>query len=174
MPSAQSAGSCKSVARCVLCGLLCLSHAYGSLADRPANYVPPTYWDRLGRSLFTIAPMALCAAIIPYVLMWFIDRTRASGQKWRFLGIVLALTFVAIIVAAADGWNDEMWNPSHRGAIVLSVTLPIAIVRLTDRIGVRWRVVLALLALLPCYLLLRTYGLQWQWWAFEHGLPAAW
>jgi hypothetical protein len=118
--------------------------------------------------------MALCAGVIPFVLMWLIDRTRASDQKWRFFGIVLALTFVAVVVAAADGWNDEMWNPSHRGAIVLAVTLPIAIVQLTDRIRIRWRVVLALNAVVPWYMALWVGGWAWQEWAFEHGLPATW
>jgi hypothetical protein len=87
--------------------LIALSVAGECLADRSSDYVPLPYWTRVGRSLFTIAPMVLCAAVISYVSMWLIDRTRASSKKWRFFGIVLALTFAAVVFATDDAWNDE-------------------------------------------------------------------
>jgi hypothetical protein len=167
-------GLCKGGSRIVAFVLLCLGVGSDSVAKKVADYVPPPYWRRFARSLFTIAPMALCAAIIPYLLMWLTDRSRTSSQKWRFFGIALALTFAAAIIAGTDAWNDEMWNPSRAGAMVLALTFPIAIVQLNSRIGVRWRVALALLALVPWYMALGAGGEAWQNWAIDHGLPASW
>ncbi|GEM_PF-5334263 len=116
-------------------------------AKRVAGYLPPPYFARAGRSLFTLTMLSS-----PILLILVLAAVASPGAHAR-TRVVRALTaaFVCVAagaaIAALDARNDELWNPVLFGTPFLAASLPIGLFQALPR-GERSRVSATIIAAL--------------------------
>jgi hypothetical protein len=142
-------------------------------AKKDVDYEPPPYFDRLCLSLTQTLPLAVLVVLVCAAGAILFSGLPKPATR-RLLEISGRLFFFGCVLAAMDGFNDELWNPVFRVSCFLS-PIPVVALYLNSEESTRGCfVMLAPVIVLPTLLALIILGGLLQDWAMAHGLPVGW
>ncbi len=143
-------------------------------AKKIEDYVPPPFISRLFISIITIAPGCILIAIAAYFINKKLDKENSIKKKNIFFILSASFIIIGSLWAATDVLNDELFSPASEGSIIGSLIPSLAIILLNRRNKLLYRLVIAILLVIPSFWVSTFIICGWQELGYDFGIPTTW